>query len=354
MKVSIQQKRNSLFLVYRFQGKRHWEALHLTLTGDKVVDKKTHNLAEQARAQREQQIMSRQWDLQDPSVSKLIIGDYARKISKDMPKSYHIPKVIKYLDRFAPELVITSVNEQWLRDFQKFLQRPDKNGNRSINDTTASNYYAAVKTILHTALRERVILRDPSQFVRGIPCPEPDKVWLTEEELKRLTLTEPMGKLGKATRQGFLFACNTGLRVSDVRSLTWGMIRRGIQPCIVKDQQKTRDMVTIPLNTAALSLIADAIIHPVGAKVFPLLSASKTEPSQYFRDWEKKAKIYFHIGWHTARHTFAVQLLIAGTDIYTVSKLLGHKSIKTTEVYLRAVDPMKRAAVEKLPSIGII
>jgi site-specific recombinase XerD len=71
------------------------------------------------------------------------------------------------------------------------------------------------------------------------------------------------------------------------------------------------------------------------------------------KDWAKKAGIEKQIGWHTARHSFVVLSLESGTEIYTLSKLLGHTDVKTTQVYAVATDKMKREAVNALPVIEI-
>lgn len=67
--------------------------------------------------------------------------------------------------------------------------------------------------------------------------------------------------------------------------------------------------------------------------------------------WVKSAGINKHITFHCARHTFAVMMLDVGVDLYTVSKLLGHKSIESTQVYAKILDKNKKAAVDKIPQI---
>ncbi|MDR1301459.1 MAG: tyrosine-type recombinase/integrase [Treponema sp.] len=75
--------------------------------------------------------------------------------------------------------------------------------------------------------------------------------------------------------------------------------------------------------------------------------------NSYLTRWAKKAELEKKISWHTARHTFAVVSLEAGAEIYTILKLLGHTNLKTTQVYAKATDKMKREAVNGLPEIVI-
>jgi site-specific recombinase XerD len=104
----------------------------------------------------------------------------------------------------------------------------------------------------------------------------------------------------------------------------------------------------------AWSIINDGTIHKYTDFIFPLLSMLKrTTRFDRFQKWATRAGIEKHIGWHTARHTFAVLSLESGVEIFTVSKLLGHTSIKTTQIYAKATDKMKREAVNALPEIKI-
>lgn len=341
MKVSIREKCGSLYLDYRFQGKRRWEPLHLHLTGDTGADKQTRETAELARIEREHQLASGAWGFRDPVKGQMRVVQYAEEIASKMDKTHHLPKMIPYLRDFARGEYMSAIGDNFCKGFREYLLRAE-----TINQTTASHYFAAFKHLLHIAVRDRVILRSPAEFVPGITEPEPEKVWLTHDEIERLQKTEPMGIYGAQLKRGFFFAMNTALRVSDVKSLSWGSIKRN-PPQLMKRQNKTQTWVGVPLNAAAWAIIKDDKIHRPDELVFPRLSASETSANQYFRDWEEKAGIDHHIGWHTARHTFAVLQLEAGTDLYTVSKLMGHRSIKTTEVYAKASDPMKRAAVER-------
>lgn len=129
------------------------------------------------------------------------------------------------------------------------------------------------------------------------------------------------------------------------------MIERSPKPRIMKRQEKTGRMVGIPLSAPAWAIIKDGTIHPRDELIFPRLTASKTSPVKYFRTWCSEAKVDKKIGWHTARHTFAVLSLEAGTDLYTFSKLLGHTNIATTQVYAKATDGMRREAVDRIPEI---
>lgn len=156
--------------------------------------------------------------------------------------------------------------------------------------------------------------------------------------------------MGGEIRRAFLFACFVGLRISDIKTLQWGDIDHGQ---IEKRQKKTKTIAYIPINETAWGIINDGTIHNHQEPIFPLLAATAHKTNHYLKKWVTLARIGKTIGWHTARHTFAVLSLEGGADIYTLSKLLDHANVKTTEIYAKATDKMKREAVEGLPKIVI-
>ncbi len=99
------------------------------------------------------------------------------------------------------------------------------------------------------------------------------------------------------------------------------------------------------MNHSACSIINDSRLHHQDEYVFPELQ-TKTSATQFFRAWAKAAGIEKKIGCHTARHTFAILDIENGAALYTVSKMLGHTDIQTTQIYSKAMDKMKRAPVE--------
>ena len=154
-------------------------------------------------------------------------------------------------------------------------------------------------------------------------------------------------------KRAFLFACNTGLRFSDVKALTWGDLKDGR---IHFRQKKTLGFEYMPLNERALSIIAQCRKEnelPLPEK--PIFNIpDKSHISFKLKPWFKAAGVSKNITFHCSRHTFATSLLTAGTDLYTTSKLLGHRNISTTAIYAKIVDEKKLKAVNSLPQIGVL
>jgi integrase len=326
---------------------RRWQALGLILTGDKKTDAESMRLAEIAKAKMLQRIFAGEYNLTDKIAGAQTLVSYIEQIAAPMNPKTHLPRVLGYVRLFAGDLRLEAVNEHWLNAFREYLLQ------QKLSRTTASYYFAAVIRAIKQAYRNRLIAHDPTISAKHIAVPEPMKVHLTAAEIERLAAAPLGGELGAEIKRGFLFACMVGLRVSDIQSLKWGDIQRTPNPTILKRQKKTQSVVGVPINASAWAIIDDGRLHRADELIFPRLSQSKANPTRYFRAWARAAGIDKKIGWHTARHTFAVLSLESGTDLYTVSKLLGHTNIATTQVYAKATDSMKREAVDRLPAIKL-
>jgi site-specific recombinase XerD len=155
-----------------------------------------------------------------------------------------------------------------------------------------------------------------------------------------------------ARKYAALFACFTGLRISDLETLTWGKITTNPMQ-IIKSQEKTKAPAYIPLNKSAQALIVDGKPHAVNENVFNFTARSRRTSYNYLKAWAEEAEIQKTIGWHTARRTFATMALEHGADIYTVAKLLGHGSISNVTKYAKVTDKLRRKAINALPEIEL-
>ncbi|MDR2952723.1 MAG: site-specific integrase [Treponema sp.] len=340
MGVHIRVKRGKLYLDINCNGRRRWEALGLTVPADKAQRSEIMRLAEVCRSKREAQILSGEWGLIDPIGGKQSLIGYVKGAGGTFAE-----KALRHLESYSGGgISIGAVTEKWLEEFQEYLLK------KGLSRKTASHYYGAVKQALRKAARDRVIPRNPAIGVKGISVPESDRVHLTMEEVQALAAAKAAGELGSEVRKAFLFGCYTGLRVSDLRTLAWGDIQRD-PPQINKRQEKTRKKAYVPLHAEAWAIINDKKIHGFKEFVFPLLAVTKANTNKSIKGWAKKAGIGKNISWHTARHTFAVLSLEYGAEIYTVSKLLGHTDVKTTQIYAFATDKMRRDAVNAIPGL---
>ena len=135
--------------------------------------------------------------------------------------------------------------------------------------------------------------------------------------------------------------CFTGLRLSDVRSLTWGKIVKapdGKTLYIRIKMQKTQKLINVPLSKEAVDCL-----NPKENPEEPIftLPTGTSNIERNIEKWMQNAHIDKHITYHCSRHTAATMLLTLGADIYTTSKLLGHANVNTTAIYAKIVDQKK-------------
>ena len=139
----------------------------------------------------------------------------------------------------------------------------------------------------------------------------------------------------------------TGLRFSDIQKMEWNEIEfvKGQGYIIHFKQQKTNGIEELPISEQAFGLLGER--PNAGGKVFEGLEYSAYQ-NKHLYQWIGAAGITKDITFHCFRHTYATLQLSSGTDIYTVSKMLGHKELKTTQIYAKVIDQKKREAANKI------
>jgi integrase len=340
MGVKIRTKNNKLYLDIYHDGIRKWQSLGLTVSTDKQQQKEIMKLAEIIRSKKEAQLASGEYNVTDFLGGKQTLNSFM----ETMKKNDSLKKVLIYLNRYNGNIELKNINEKWLESFLDYL-----NEDTALSKSTVNLYFGYIKQALKKATRDRLIPRNPALSIKNIKVPETEIVFLDITEIQKLAATPIEGILGNEIKRAFLFACFTGFRISDIKSIKKSDINRNTFQ-IAKRQVKTGRITYIPIHETAWKIIDDGIENEF---VFPLLSKSKFKTNRYLIRWAKRAGINKDIGWHTARRTFAVLSLESGVEIFTVSKLLGHTDLKTTLVYAKATDKMKKEAVLKLPGVDL-
>jgi len=244
----------------------------------------------------------------------------------------------KYVKSFAREsCTFGNVDEHFCRKFKDFLL-----DQKRLSKNTAASYFDKFKYVIKEACKEKMLKENPTENIKSIKPEEPKREFLTLDELQALAET-PFHY--EDLRRACLFAALTGLRYSDVEKLTWSELQAsGNENFFIRfRQKKTKENETLPLSAQAVALLGTRAGD--SERIFKDLNYSQTK---YISDWTKKAGITRRITFHAFRHTFATLQITFGTDIYTVSKLLGHKNLQTTQIYARVIDEKKREAVNKI------
>lgn len=253
--------------------------------------------------------------------------------------------LLKHLKDFAPASVtFEQVDVRFLNDFKEYLNRVKQNSGKPLSANTKTAYYNKLRAALKQAVKEDIISKSPASNTIGFKPEEVERGFLTLEELRKLERVDCEIPILK---DAFLFSCLTGMRWSDIVNLKWADVfyDENNGHYIRFKQQKTKGAETLYISEEAYELLGEKK-HPE-AKVFHSLRYSSWFNLK-LQQWVMRAGISKNITFHAGRHTFAVIQLDLGTDIYTLSKLLGHRDIKTTLVYSKILDKNKIAAANKI------
>lgn len=239
-----------------------------------------------------------------------------------------------------------SINVRLIENFKQFLLNEAPQGGfkrAKISQNTASTYFSVFKAGLHQAFREDYLTVDVAAKVKGIQEKESRREHLTIEELNRLAATPcDMPVLKRAA----LFSALTGLRHSDIQKLKWQeVVQVGEKWRLDFTQKKTGGVEYMPISDQAYLLCGER--RDSDLQVFDGLP-SASWISNPLKRWVTAAGITKHITFHCFRHTYATIQLTKGTDIFTVSKMLGHTKVQTTQVYAKVVDEKKIKASEAI------
>jgi site-specific recombinase XerD len=352
MSVKVREKRRKLYLDIYQGGKRTLEALNLALTTDKAQNKEIWRYAEICRSKRETQLLTGAWNIQDAVSGKKKLVTYLEEYSKSYTNPGIVKSLIYHIKKFnsGETIQISQITPKWVDDFQNYLL--GKVNKEELSQTSAANYAKILRAGLKKAAANNIINQNPATTVQRIQEQEADLVFLNIEELQHMASVQINDPYGAEIRRAFLFSCYTGLRISDLETITWSRIETNPTQ-IIKNQKKTKNPVYIPLGNSARKLIIDGAEHNQSDRIFNLAGHNRRSSYKYLKKWADEAKVRKNIAWHTARRTFATMALENGVDIYTVAKLLGHTNINQVAKYAKVTDKLRREAIAALPEIKL-
>lgn len=355
----------SLYLdIYR-NGKREYEFLKLYLIPETASDltakernKQTIIQANAIKAQRIIELTNDEAGIKNTNRAKMLLSDWMKHIQElKANKSGGLQNQIAFttylLQQYGGDKVrLCDVDKSFCEGFLNFITNEyvSDRVNKPLSKFTARNYYRSLSCALNVAVRSGIIQKNPLRLVEKDYKPQPpesQRVYLTIDEVKRLIETECKKPIYK---KAFLFSCFCGLRVSDVARLKWSDIntQNGQMKADIR-QKKTDEPLYLPLSENAVKWLPERTDGGEGEPIFK--SVSVAHASTIVKDWARAAGITKNVTFHTARHTFATMLLTKGGDLFTVSKLLGHRDISTTQIYAKIVDQKKTDTVNLLNDV---
>lgn len=352
---------------YKIVHNRKKETLNLYLIVkprtpiERQQNKETLELAKKIRFEREQQFLEdregyrfkkdRQINFLD--YFQTYIDGYTKKdirmvkiaLSRFLDFLKETPEYNRYLYSIKPD----QITKDMMLDFTEYLQ------SRSIGEG-AKSIYQRFKKVINYAIEHDVMTKNPCN---GVVIKIDENILrkdvLSQDEIQTLIATHYTGE-NPDIRRAFIMSLYCGLRFCDVKDLTFGNVDYANR-LLSFEQNKTKGHsassgVTIPLNDGLLQLIGQPREgEDKDSLIFPL--PSHTMCLKALRRWTARAGIDKHITWHCGRHSFAVNILNNGANIKTVASLLGHSGLKHTEKYTRAIDDLKKNAINSLPELKL-
>jgi len=323
---------------------------------DKLHNKETLQLAEQIRQKRENHLNKpeiytgyekEQLKIKERGEQNFVA--YFKSLADKRKASNHDNWVsaYNYLETYTKgNLKFADLNEKFCNEFKDYLLTTKSNKSKTVTlaQNSAVSYFNKLKATLKQAYKDGYLTSDLNAKIEPIKQAETQRNFLTIEELNSLVKTECNNPLLK---RAAIFSALTGLRFSDIKNLVWGELEyiENNGYFIQFKQQKTKGVEMMPISEQAYSLLGERK-EPTD-KVFEGLTYSAYE-NKHLAKWIGLAGIKKDITFHCFRHTFATLQLSKGTDIYTVSKMLGHRELKTTQIYAKIIDKTKREAADKI------
>jgi len=315
----------------------------------KTPEQKLHNkenmvFAEGLKNRREKEILNEQDGLFNTKNKKRDFIEFFQSLCdkrKESEGNYgNWKSALKYLKAFTSEnCKMGDLTEMFCNDFKEYLLHANRLNTvkgLKLSQNSALSYFNKFRCAINEAFDARLINENPLRHIKGIKQKESKREFLTQEELQLLAKTEcDLDALKKAA----LFSALTGLRWSDIESLTWGDIQITDGSYFLHIfQKKTDDLIMHPINETSVKMLGERF-QP-SEKVFEGLKYSDSNNDKIKR-WVLRAGINKKITLHNFRHTYATLLLNKGVDIFTVSKMLGHKNITTTMIYAKVLTETK-------------
>lgn len=347
----------SLYLDIYVNGKRSYDFLKLYLIPEsnpqaKVQNENTMRAANTIKLNRILEITNNKAGLKNTSIwAKMLLKDWMETFrqaqeQKGVKDQKLIHNTIHALTAYNINVAMRDVNRDYIIGLTNFLRNDYRSPRgKKLKDYSVINYLGCLRNALNMAVREDVIADNPIMKLSAqdkVKAPESQREYLTTEEVQKLEETDSQYP---HIKQAFLFACYTGLRCSDVRSITWGkIVKDGEKYRLHTVMFKTKRPFYIPLSKKAMQWMPERGDKTDNELIFENIPV-QVNTKLYLQPWLDKAGITKPITFHCSRHTFGTIMLTLGADIYTTSKLMGHTKVEVTQIYAKIINKKKDDAV---------
>lgn len=323
---------------------------------EKKENKEIDTLSEQILSIRKAEYFQGKFDIKNTSKSKRLFLDYFIEKTEekiDSPKNYgnwtatslHLKRCI------SSNLTFDEVDENFVKRVRLYFDKEAKTkSDTHLSLNSKYSYYNKFKACLRAAFDDGYLSINYASKTKSFEQAESQREYLTHQELQSLANTPCKYEILK---RAFIASALSGLRWSDINTLVWSEVRdedNGVSRINFR-QQKTEGVEYLYISNQIRELFGER--QDPSERVFKGLKYSAVYNNEIVR-WCNRAGISKHITFHSARHTNAVLLLENGADIYTVSKRLGHREIRTTAIYAKIVDQKMKEAANLIPEIKLL
>ncbi|MDM1048021.1 site-specific integrase [Sphingobacterium hotanense] len=320
---------------------------------EKKKNKEDKELAENILAIRKADFAQGKYGIKNPIKAKRRFLDFFLEKSNEKSGSTRDTWISTYAhlqNIISKNFVFEEVNETFCNNVRKYFDKEAKTkSNLFISSNTKYSYFNKFKASLRLALKEGYLNHNFADDLKSFDMVETQREYLTFEELQKLSDTPCKYPVLKSA---FIFACLSGLRWSDCNKLTWSEVREEGDDVYKVNfrQEKTEGVEYLYISKQARDLLGKR--GEPHERVFKGLKYSATNNNELAK-WVLHSGTQRHITFHSARHTNAVLLLENGADLYTVQKRLGHKIIRTTQIYAKIADRKMRESAYIIPELKL-
>lgn len=352
----------SLYLDLYTNGKRQYEFLKLYLIPERTRADKVHNaevreMANQMLAQRLSEFYSGQGlkTRTSKQAKQILLTDYIEVVKEQKRKERRAEGSLANFDtlnrlvKHFKDISIQQIDKEYIRSFANYLLNDyQAKGNKQLKATTIRKNLTLLSCVINEAVQSDLIALNPFTKIKvsGLfKVEQPHRGYLTAEEVKALIVTPCKNE---RVKNAFLFACFTGLRISDIRKLNQANFAEVNGTTYINLMiTKTKAQLSIPVGENAKVFLPKPVTSSNALFDLPAQPAT----NKHIRKWCAEAGITKDVTFHIARHTYATLMISGGENVYNVMELLGHSNVKTTQIYADIVNENKVNAVAKLDNL---
>lgn len=307
---------------------------------DRNVNAEKLKQAEAIRAQREISLINEQFGFLDKTKQRMDFLAYFKNQLLHQDKKWK--SVYEHFNQYVcGKCTFADITVELCEGFRNYLLNAKQlaHDKKDLHQNSAAGYWSTFRGLLALALKEKYLIENINEHLDKIDTLDTRRQFLIASEVQSLYDTPCKHSVLKAAS---LFSCLTGFRFSDILALKWENFET------YPDGGHAVRLRTEKTETETLNPISQEAYNLCGEKSTGLVfkGFKKSLLQAPLQKWIESAGITKHITFHCFRHTFATLLVSSGSEIYTVSKMLTHKNVSTTQIYADLVDEKKREAAE--------